>query len=332
MGMKSSCCVKHSDSSITNNKVAGETPGTENYCIPDMHHKIHYLIQLVYTKRQYSVHSISLNGKIIGEEGGRYLAVVLPYYNHITELLLCNCGIGTMSCQALSFPLKELVNLKNFDISNNELGPEGAQKISEGLLYMQALDSLNLENTKLGPRGVVVISESLLSVRNLQVLQLGNNDIGPAGVAGVAKVFQDFVSLKCLELHENRIMPQGAFALAAGMKHLDQLEKLTLGRNCIQNAGMLSVLGALPRTLSELRVESNGLDDEAVLELAARLPGFPGMSILMLDENDITEKGARAIAEAISGMNLTILGLVDCSVYHCRKELTLAGLNTDILF
>lgn len=331
MGSSSSCCISKPIEESPQQRSQIESRGPDNFSIPSMHPRIQCLIELVYKKKHLSTPSINLNDKFIGDDGGRYLAVVLPYYFHITTLLLKNCSIGLLAAQALSLPLKDLVNLLELDLSQNELGPEGAQKISEGVVYMRKLETLNIERAKLGPRGLVTLSESLLFTRNLKILKLGQNGVGPTGVSSLAKVLRDVTQLSCLELHDNDIGVAGAYGLSSGLFYLRELKKLGLGGNSLEDSGLSSLAAVLPESLVELGLERNIITDGGLSLLLERLRTYRRLKALMLDENPITRKSGKGLAEFLESGRLSVIGLVGCDMSECRTELSLSGPSTDIL-
>lgn len=325
------CCVLKMNQEVKSIQLVTRDSRNGSYIIPNVDNKLQDLIRKVYQKDHRSISTINLKDKRIGEEGGRYLAVALPYYSHIHYLYLSNCCLTPNVCQALSFPFKDLTELLELNLSDNDILAEGAMQISEGLVYMRQLLLLNLENTRLGPIGINMLTEALLFTKTLQVLNLAKNDIGPAGARCLSGILTEVVSLRNLDISCNNIGEQGAEALSTGILQLEELQSLGIGNNNIRTAGLLGIIENLAVTIVELGLEMNNIDDYGLIKLIEKAHYFVNLKVLILDLNLITDKGAKEFS-SLKTLDLAVLSLVGCEVGQYRKELTLANLGTEILF
>jgi uncharacterized protein (TIGR02996 family) len=123
-------------------------------------------------------------------------------------------------------------DVEELDLSDNNLGPEGAAAVAAASLpRVRALRML-----RTGPRdeGVRALAASGL-VEGLRSLYLGGNNLGPSAAQALAKAAAA-ENLRVLDLTDNRLGDDGAIALAHS-PHLRNLILLDLAGNLVEDRG-----------------------------------------------------------------------------------------------
>ena len=120
----------------------------------------------------------------------------------VSEIVLEGCHLGDPEARILA----QAAHLRELNLVDNEIGPEGAEAIATGNLT--ALTSLNLGSNDIGVRGARAISGA--NFVGLTFLNLEDNGIGDEGATAIASRLTNLVSLN---LEDNGIGDEGAMAL-----------------------------------------------------------------------------------------------------------------------
>ncbi|XP_051977470.1 uncharacterized protein LOC127639456 [Xyrauchen texanus] len=161
----------------------------------------------------------------------------------LEKLSLSKCEITEESCSALATVLSsDSSNLRELDLSNNNLQDSGVKLLSDGLQNNCTLEILRISNCSITEEGYKALSSAVLSnlYKHLIELDLRGNDPGESGVKLLTDLLKD---TNC---------------------KLKLLKNENAEREC---ESLTSVLGINPLFLSELNV--NGKDLEVKL-----LPGI----------------------------------------------------------
>ncbi|XP_078128634.1 NLR family CARD domain-containing protein 3-like [Sander vitreus] len=180
------------------------------------------------------------------------LVRLLPVVKASTKTLLSGCHLSERSCKALSSVLSsESSNLRELDLSNNDLMDTGGKLLSAGLEIPHCkLETLRLSGCNLSERSCENLSSVLsLESSSLRQLDLSNNDLKDSGV----------------EL------------LSGGLKSQHcKLETLSLSGCLITEEGCTFLDSALSSNHSHLRV----------LDLSYNHPGVLGVKLLSARRED----------------------------------------------
>ncbi len=146
-------------------------------------------------------------------------------------------------------------NLTNLDLSDNNIGPEGAKALADGSLTN--LVELDLSENNISDEGIEALAKGE-SLKNLTSLHLNCNSIGNKGAKALAKS-EKLKNLTDLNLDTNGIGSEGAKALASGS--LTSLTKLCLFRNNIGYRSSLNhaLVGGVVLSLSIVYLASGAV-------------------------------------------------------------------------
>lgn len=98
-----------------------------------------------------------------------------------------------------------LSNLVCLNISDNNLGEEGAAELSVPLSKMSKLTSLNLNANGIFDNGLISLLDSLSSLVHLETIMLGYNYLESESVVALGNHFKSLTSLQTLDLSNNEI-------------------------------------------------------------------------------------------------------------------------------
>lgn len=136
-----------------------------------------------------------------------------------------NC-IGSYGFIDLSKLFEKCFELKDLNLSGNNLQNGALSCITKALSCATKLQSLNLSNTKLNSDSATHFSKVIRSkiFRSLLILNLSENNIGDLGVIKIAFVLRNFIKLKSLNLSENNISMNGVIRLLNELQNCKNME------------------------------------------------------------------------------------------------------------
>ena len=243
---------------------------------------------------------------------------ILKDQENVTKLSLRYLRLTTTQMEEL---IPYLINIKELDLSQNDIGAQGALAIANSSL-MSNLASLNLSDNNIGVEGAVVIADSV-HMCNLTSLNLNNNNIGVEGVIAIANS-ANMCNLTSLSLAGNNITTQGAIAIA-NSAYMCNLTKLDLHGNNIRNRGAMAIANPVYITnLTSLDLCYNNINAQGALAIA-NSSLMSNLTSLNLASNYIGAQGAKAIADSPLMSNLTSLNLAN---NRLKKEGAIAIANS----
>ena len=218
--------------------------------------------------------------------GVSHLAENLHHVPQLTKLELVEVQMGEKECAALASSLQYLKKLERLDMSNNALG-HGIIELARNLNSVPNLTWLKLLDTNIGEDEASALACALKDVLELSILSLGSNPLGRGvmdlvqHLCSVPKPKEDLspcldgvqmTKLTHLELQDVRMGEKECAALAASLQYLKKLEELDMSNN---------VLG------------------HGIIELAKNLNSVPTLTTLDLENTDMGEDEASALARAL---------------------------------
>jgi uncharacterized protein (TIGR02996 family) len=196
------------------------------------------------------------------------------------------------------------------ELSGIHIDEEGARILADNPHFSGRLRELNISGAENGDGAAAVLGR-IPGLRNLETLSPGQ--LGPKGVAALVGS-QRLSRLKNLHFGTSTIGDEAAEAIAAS-PHLPALEHVLLNYTGIGDRGAVALAqSARLASLRELYLGGrNPITDAGALKIASST-GLPRLAELHLWGSQITDGGARALADFAERRGLAVLNLRSCEL------------------
>ncbi|XP_052793106.1 uncharacterized protein LOC128226993 isoform X2 [Mya arenaria] len=223
---------------------------------------------------------VSAQRQCLGPTGVKAVAISLAETLTVQALDLTENDIGVEGARYVGELIIEnnflryldTQHLKKLDLSSNDLGDMGGAIVGEALAGNDTLEELDLGWNQL--RDISKIAESLAKNASLRLLILSGNGVHQTGSAAIARALERNGTLESLDVSQNRLDRGCLETLFAGLKKNTSLRKLSIGHNPIkQNEAKLVLDFLVENTASGLNaVDLEGVSvDNGFLVLLGRL-------------------------------------------------------------
>jgi len=192
------------------------------------------------------VRTLNLSGNIINNAVAENLAHVLPRLHNLETLVFNNSQIGTDQIRVLMPALSQLQNLRDLDLSNNNITPNAALA---ALGQIPSLRTLNLRNNNIGNAGLENLANAFQNMRDLRELDLSFCQINGVDAARTLEnALHQLPNLESVVLRSNNIdgelpqVQQGLNSLNQQFENIGNQMRLlnrgfgSEGRDIIRNA------------------------------------------------------------------------------------------------
>ncbi|MEV5331373.1 gala protein [Streptomyces werraensis] len=229
---------------------------------------------------------------------------------------LCKQGIGAAGAARLMPAAAASPHARHLLLGTNAIGDEGASTVARALAdghgphEAHGLHTLYLGCNRIGSDGVTALADVLSADDTVRALWLKRNPVGDDGVTALAAMLRRNTTLRTLDLVNTGVTAAGLRLLLDALTGRPQpVERLFLGGNGL-TADTAGLLAALVRDagVRELYLPANHLGDRGAAVLAAAAAGSAHPVRLGLGGNGIGPAGARALADALGGIEALDLG------------------------
>ncbi|MFE5772777.1 gala protein [Streptomyces sp. NPDC056485] len=224
---------------------------------------------------------------------------------------LCKQGLGPAGAARVAAVAAGSAHARHLLLGTNSIGDEGARTLAGALTGGHGLHTLYLGCNRIGPDGVAALAGALAQDTGVKALWLKRNPIFEDGARTLAALLRRNRTLRTLDLVNTGIAAEGVRLLLDALRTRETpLERLFLGGNGLTPEAA-PLLAALIREagVRELYLPANHRGDEGAAVLAAAAAADPARPVrLGLGGNGIGAVGARALAEALGGIEALDLG------------------------
>ena len=195
---------------------------------------------------------------------------------NLTELSLINIDIGPL---VNAFVFSDLTKLKLYFKG-------GSRYFGVLVAGLKNLKDLDISSNNIDNKGAKLLAKSLKNCNSLERINLSNNNIKSSGVAaifessGVAVIFEN---LKELDVSSNSIDNKGAKLLAKSLKDCNSLERINISNNDMTISGVATILNSIRHCY--LKVKAKELTHEQDDELLKHLEQLTNLQSLEITVN-----------------------------------------------
>ena len=253
-------------------------------------------------------------------------AVNINYAVSSVTFVFCNVNQYTFQSMA------KILCIENVDFFNCAIDMQGIighiqlsdSSTSIDTELNETSDLLQVNDNQLRSEGLTSSIASVISKNEtLKSASLSNNNLKDDGVIKLTQSLYEHNKLKCINLLSNNITDKAAEALASVISSNPGLEELYLGYNQLQS-GVIKIATALENisSLKVLSLNNNNISDEAANALAAAIKSNNSLEKLWLNGNHLGSSIV-VVVNALKGFSmLKELGLNDNK--NRSEELALA--------
>uniref|UniRef100_A0A8D1Z2L2 Leucine rich repeat containing 74A n=1 Tax=Sus scrofa TaxID=9823 RepID=A0A8D1Z2L2_PIG len=226
---------------------------------------------------------VNLNHHGLGPHGTKAIAIALVSNTTVLTLELADNCIMEEGILSLVEMLQENYYLQEMNISNNNLGLEGARILSEFLQNnTSSLFSLRLSGNNFKEESAELFCQALSVNYRIRTLDLSHNQLSDKAGEYLGQMLALNSGLQSLDLSWNHFCTHGAVALCNGLRVNVALKKLDLSMNSFGNEGA-SALGEVLRlnsSLAYLDVSCNDISNEGITKLSKGLEVNESLKVL----------------------------------------------------
>lgn len=260
----------------------------------------------------------------MGDDLALLLAPALAAMPLISGVNIADNNLTDIGLEAIILSIANCENVRDFDISENIIGPKAAAALAALLGNPQCkLSKITMRKANIDDGECERFVEALKDNKHLQELDMSDNllgkdenlnavkpDIVTAGEALASLLREGSCPLTTLKIAWNMIRMEGAYELCTALESCNTLRHVDLSFNALGRASGIA-LGTsieLMPNLKELLLSNNGLDPMAAFTLCVGARECPSLSYLCLDNNPVGDLGMRAILTNVvyCGSRLTI--------------------------
>ncbi|MDR3575461.1 MAG: hypothetical protein P4L50_16495, partial [Anaerolineaceae bacterium] len=223
------------------------------------------------------------------------------------ELCLPSNGIESAGAQMIAELVARSPHLRCLNLDFNPIGAIAAEAIKK---FANTLEELNISKCGLGPREAVLLL-SPPAYPALTTLRITNNYVGNLGAGALAQFLlgSGGCTLKELRMESNDITEAGALELANGFAKAYALRSIRMEVNQLGPRGAAAMLDAIA-IVSTVQMDMIYFDQCEIgddgAEAAGRLIMGRSCKRISLNQNEIHDKGVKAIADSIEASECMI--------------------------
>ncbi|XP_078598233.1 uncharacterized protein LOC144874196 [Branchiostoma floridae x Branchiostoma japonicum] len=199
----------------------------------------------------------------LGDAGMEVLGVGLSSVPHLAVLQLWEVHLTAVGMSSLAPYMRHLVELRELDISWNQIGDTGLESLTTILPIFTAMQVLVLKRIGISPTGMRTLVPVLCQLARLIKLDISDNAIGDPGLECLAAILQHLTAMKVLVLSDTGISDRGISSLITALPHLVQLQVLDVRNNNIGDSGIVFLVQTLCQP-SSLDMEQNPPGDKSL--------------------------------------------------------------------
>ena len=252
-------------------------------------------------------HLRKLNLGVVKIRDEKALFDMLSSLSFLEEIVFPDVELMNTGCMTGYFSsLGSLRYLKNLDLHCTKIRKPGVEDLARVLPSLQLLEKLVLEWFCLDNECQKQLFSALRKLKYLKELKLCKSDITKTGAQALADVLPSLQLLEKLEMVNIDFFDGGQEQLFAALRELKYMKKVDFFWHCITQTDAEVLADVLPslQLLEKLKLQCIYFDDGCQKQLFAALGNLKYLKEFNLDQTDITQTGAEALAGVLPSLQL----------------------------
>lgn len=255
---------------------------------------------------------LDLSDNAVGTKGVEACRPLLQQLPSLKRLFFCNCGISAEAARTITDYLVQGKRSKvvtttpgsDSSSSDNVSKNEGNESINDGGLNLEVL---HFDNNMSGGAGAAALGDLISASPKLLDFKYTSSRGDRSGVEALCAAIATARNLQKLDLHDNIFAEPLGLALGSSLSGLRNLVHLDLGDTLLRDDGVLGLASGLLNgcalSLEHLDLSCNEITNKGAVAVAKCVTGLKRLRVLMLQENEFEDKGVKLIAKALKLRN-----------------------------
>ena len=243
---------------------------------------------------------------------------MLKYTSTLQIVDISNClYVNDEEAIKLSDGIFSNPDLKQFDISYNDLTVNGAIQIVKALENLKTLQSFAISNCKIRDNASRFIASAINCNLQLTELNISWNALTGTGAVNIIKSLTNIIHLQVLKAAGCGLTEREADEVADILAEKTSLKELDLSWNELKTEGVNVVIKALSTTtsLKVLKISNCNITDKAANVIATNLAKHHALTELDISHNEFTTAGVALVAKNLKVLsNLKVLKISNCTI------------------
>lgn len=255
-----------------------------------------------------TIQQVELSNCVLGINGCRHLAIVLPVLSQLTYLNLSSNNMGPNGIKEIAPSLGQVPSLLTLMLAWNKLDNKGAEYLSEALPELGKLKALQLSWNDITELGAQFLARGLVHCNKLEKLELWNNPIGPEGARNLVLCLPYLTKLKILDLNKTELGPEGLDVLSLALPKLPELTTLCIANNNVSAAGIASLAKSIGanKNLQVIDLARNSIKSDATQSLQDTMTKLQKETTLILNGNTFSKEDRNKLRSCASCYGLRL--------------------------
>jgi len=264
--------------------------------------------------REPTVTSLDVSeNSLIGDKGFHMLVSGIIQFPPFRVLKADGIGLRAPGCNVVEKLSSTCIEILN--VSDNDIGSEGAEIISRAVMHLSGLRQLALANCNIGPAGATVLADTLSRHPQLTEVLMSKNQLGSEGAITLCNGAAQARALASMDISCNGIESENAArSIGELMRRCDTLREINLSGNKLDPKGLPHIGSAIEHSkVLKMYLEDMGLSDLSIDDfLDHGAAETQDLQVMILNKNPVGDKGLGIIAECLS------IGLTDLCLSNCE--------------
>ena len=228
-----------------------------------------------------SLQELDLSCNNLGASGAVQIFLSMKSFTSLIKLNIGSIGMTDVAADNLVTILNNNVNLRELDLSHNNIHVNGAVRIFNNATIF-SLKKLNISYNNITDQAADDIASFISYNSELEVLNLCHNNLNTSGTIKICKT--NISKLINLDISHNNITTDAADTIATFITHNNKIQLLDLSHNELGCTNMFNSI----KTLSVLKLSNCHFINKATRKLATLLLCNAELKEIDLSHNDLS--------------------------------------------